>query len=230
MNRYVAFVMGEVYPADDPLSEWLVTLSLAMNDLALVHERLEEDQNELDRAFYWRRLAVSHFWEVALFLRDTAGIPEVKTFLGSLGDATRRNYDECLSVFNELRGKLNNTRNKAAFHYPQLKPCNAKLERPVREALTKLHGNRGIVRKGTIRDGRAFYADAVVYEIFAKEVGGADAVDEFNARVAAGVTAFMRFANLALDEHVDRAHERGARLDEVQPVDPADLGGAWKAL
>jgi hypothetical protein len=49
MIRYLAFQMSEVFPEDDPLSEWLITLALAMNDLALVHVRLDEDPEEPDR-------------------------------------------------------------------------------------------------------------------------------------------------------------------------------------
>jgi hypothetical protein len=81
--------MSDVFPEDDPLSEWLITLALAMNDLALVHVRLDEDQEEPNRAFYWNRLAVSHFTEAALFLRDTADVPELRAFVESLGDEAR---------------------------------------------------------------------------------------------------------------------------------------------
>jgi len=122
MIRYLAFQMSEVFPEDDPLSEWLITLALAMNDLALVHVRLDEDQEEPDRAFYWNRLAVSHFTEAALFLRDTADVPEVRAFVESLGDKARTKYDECLAIFHEYRGELFSKRNKATFHDRALRP------------------------------------------------------------------------------------------------------------
>lgn len=44
MPRYFAFLMGDTFPHNDLLSEWLVTLAVAMNDLALVHVKLDEDQ------------------------------------------------------------------------------------------------------------------------------------------------------------------------------------------
>jgi hypothetical protein len=121
MIRYLAFQMSEVFPEDDPLSEWLITPALAMNDLALVHVRLDEDPEEPDRAFYWNRLAVSHFTEAALFLRDTADVPEVRAFVESLGDEARTKYDECLAIFHEYRGELFSKRNKATFHYRALR-------------------------------------------------------------------------------------------------------------
>jgi hypothetical protein len=132
MIRYLAFQMSEVFPEDDPLSEWLITPALAMNDLALVHVRLDEDPEEPDRAFYWNRLAVSHFTEAALFLRDTADVPEVRAFVESLGDEARTKYDECLAIFHEYRGKLFSTRNKATFHYRALRPANPQADQPIR--------------------------------------------------------------------------------------------------
>jgi hypothetical protein len=48
------------------------------------------------------------------------------------------------------------------------------------------------------------------------------------AKVAEGTTAFIRFANLALDEHLVRNRERGAVINEVQPVDPDDLRAGWR--
>jgi hypothetical protein len=103
-----------------------------MNDLALVHVRLDEDPEEPDRAFYWNRLAVSHFTEAALFLRDTADVPEFKAFVESLGDEARTKYDKCLAIFHEYRGKLFSKRNKATFHYRALRPANPQADQPIR--------------------------------------------------------------------------------------------------
>lgn len=227
MIRYLAFPMRDVFPEDDPLSEWLITLALAMNDLALVHVRLDEDQDAPDRAFYWNRLAVSHFTEAGLFLHDTADVPEVKAFVESLGGEARAKYDGCRTVFRECRSKLFSTRNKATFHYPALRPSNPQAARPIRDALVALRDDRGVIRSARIRDARALFADDVVATIFAREVGGLDVVPDFEARVAEGTTAFIRFANLALDEHLVRARERGVSVDEVEPIDPGDLRRGW---
>lgn len=228
MPRYFAFSMGKAFPHDDPLSEWLVTLAVAMNDLALVHVRLDEDQDDPDRAFYWNRLAISHFTEAALFLEQAAEIEQVSAFVESLPAAAREKHDECLAVFNECRGRLFSVRNKATFHYPSLRAGNAQAPRPVRDALRDLADDRGVIRSARIRDARALFADDVIAAIFAQELGGLDAVPEFEARVAAGVTAFIRFANLALDEHLMRARASGATVEEVEPVDPADLRQGWR--
>lgn len=220
--------MGEVFPENDPLSEWLITLALAMNDLALVHVRLDEDQDHPERAFYWNRLAVSHFTEAAFFLSNTAEVDKIREFVDSLGDEAQAKHRECLAVFTECRRRLFATRNKATFHYPTLRSANAQAARPVRDALVSLRADRGVISTARIRDARALFADDVVATIFAREVGGLDAVPRFEARVAEGTTAFIRFANLALDEHLQRARARGASIDEVEPVDPNDLRRGWK--
>jgi hypothetical protein len=227
--RYLAFPMGEVFPNNDPLSEWLVTLAVAMNDLTVVHVRLDEDQESPELAFYWNRLAVSHFAEAGLFLEQTAEIEQVARFVGSLPDVAREKYEECLSVFNECRRRLFSVRNKATFHYPVLRPGSPQAARPVRDALSDLADDRGVIRSARIRDARALFGDDVVATIFAGELGGLDAVADFQARIAVGVTAFIRFANLALDEHLVRARAGGAPVDEVQPVDPDDLRQGWHA-
>src|SRR5829696_3343608 len=128
---YVAGRVGDAFPADDLLSEWLVTLAVGMNDIALVHVRLDEDQDREERAFYWQRLALSHFKEIALFLSNTREINEVAAFVQGLDAEPRANYDRCLEVFEEQRDRLFDTRNKTTFHYPQLS-LTAQSERPIR--------------------------------------------------------------------------------------------------
>lgn len=226
--RHFAFRIAEVFPEDAPLSEWLVTLSVAMNDLALVHGMLEDDQDAPERAFYWNRLAISHFAEAGLFLSDTREVEEVQTYLGSLGDEARANYETTLAVFDEVRGRLFSVRNKATFHYPGLRPTNPQADRPVRDALRLLAEDSGVIRSARIKDARALFADDVMAAIFGDELGGLDRIPDFEGRVAQGTTAFIRFANLALDEHLVRAREQGAAIRAVDPIDPADPAAGWK--
>jgi hypothetical protein len=193
-----------------------------MNDLTLVHVRLDEDQDEPERIFYWNRLAISHFTEPGLFIFETANVAEVEAFVESLGAETRDKYDECLAVFEELRGRLFDTRNKATFHYPKLRPTTPGAARPVRDALVALREDRGVIRSARMRDARALFADDVVVTIFVDVLGGMDAIEPFEARVAEGTTAFIRFANLALDEHLMGRRAAGAGVDDVELVDPED--------
>jgi hypothetical protein len=47
-------------------------------------------------------------------------------------------------------------------------------------------------------------------------------------RIEEAVTAFVRFANPALMEHLSRAVERGMSLQKVEAVDPDDWRKGWK--
>jgi hypothetical protein len=227
--QYLAFPMGNVFPNDDPLAEWVVTLAIAMNDLTLVHVRLEEDQDNPDQAFYWNRLAISHFTEAGLFVEQTSEIDVVSAFVGSLPTTARENYAECRAVFADCRSRLFSVRNKATFHYPSLRPNDAQAARPVRDALRDVADDQGVIRSARLRDARALFADDVVATIFAEVLGDIEAVTLFEARVAAGVTAFIRFANLALDAFLMSAREQGAAVEQVEPVDPGDLRQGWRA-
>lgn len=226
---YLAFAFADVFPADDALSEWLTTLALAMNDIALVHVRLDEDQDSPEKAFYWNRLAVSHFTEIGRFLNDTREIPEVKAFVDSLPVEVRAQYESCIGVWHELRARLFRTRNLATFHYPDLR-TTAGADRPMRDALEAVSADRGVVRAGRIRDARALFADDLVASIFGNAVGGLNQIEAFEAHVVAGTTGLIRFTNLALDEHLTRARASGVVLEEVEPVDPGDLRVGWKVV
>jgi hypothetical protein len=225
MTQHLAFDIAAVFPNDDPLSEWVVTLAIAMNDLALVHGRREDEQDAPERAFYWNRLAISHYTEAALFLFSTRDEERVREFVDSLDDEARAKYAETLDVFAEVRGRLFDVRNKATFHYPELRTRNDEADRPIRDALGMMRNDRGVIRSTIMRNSRALFADDVVTAIFAREVGGFDRIDEFKARVATGTTAFITFARRALATHLERS---GAAITEVEPVDPMDPTRGWR--
>jgi len=174
------------------------------------------------------RVGISHFTEAGLFLDDTAAIDEVKTFVQSLNEDARANYERACTVFGQHRSRLFDTRNKATFHYPALRPGSDQTDRLIRTALRDLGNDRGVIRTGRIRDGRALFADDVMASIYARRLGGLDEVDSFENEVQEGVAAFVLFVNAALDEYLPRADERGSIINEVEPVDPVDLYKGWK--
>jgi len=46
----ITFTFSDIFPSDDLLSEWLLTISMAANDLVTVHDRMEKDQDDEARS------------------------------------------------------------------------------------------------------------------------------------------------------------------------------------
>lgn len=113
------FNFVEVFPPDDILSEWLITISMASNDLILVHLRMEADQNDEQLMLHWFRLAVAHFNEVGKHLQETRNVPEIRTFVRSLPTATQARYGTVIDTYTRRKKALSNIRN-GTFHYPSL--------------------------------------------------------------------------------------------------------------
>jgi hypothetical protein len=227
-----------VLPADDPLSEWIVLLAMALNDVALVHGRLERDYNSLHEHLYWVRLGGAHFYEAAKLLKRGRGIPEVTAFVESLAEDVRKHHDTCMSIYDQRYDELKLTRD-VLFHYArEWRRKGAEPEPVVRLALTHLEGTRTTTKIGKLREARLLFADDVAEAIFTRAAGvswedvttdeSQTDVSTVQDHIAEAVTAFVRFANPALMEHLSRAFEGGVVPQPVAPVDPNDPRSGWR--
>lgn len=214
MSPRIGFVFGRVFPADDLLSEWVATLALAFNDLALVHERIELDHESEHKFFYWLRLAIAHFFEAAKYLDDTSEIEDVKAFVATLPKEAQGYYEQCLDRYRTQQTPTQRLRNQAAFHYPRLQAGRA--NRSMKRVLEQLSGETGHIQKveeGTVRGSRMLFADDIVSKFFVDATGGEDALEEVHRDIEAAITAFMRFTMPALDEWFVRAQDsKGAKF------------------
>jgi hypothetical protein len=227
-----------VLPADDPLSEWIVLLAMALNDIALVHRRLARDYDSLHEHLYWLRLGGAHFFEGAKLLKRGREIPEVAAFVGSLAEDVRNRHDTCLSIYDQRFDELKLTRD-VLFHYArEWRRKGAEPEPVVRLALKHLEGTRTTTKTGKLREARLLFADDVAAAIFTRAAGVSwedVATDESQTdvstvqdHIADAVTAFVRFANPALMEHLSRAFERGVIPQLVELVDPTNPRSGWR--
>lgn len=207
------FVFGVVFPPDDLLAEWVATLALAFNDLALVHDRIEADHEIPHRFFYWLRLAIAHFYEAAKYLDESAEVDEVKSFVATLPTDAQERYETCLERYREQQTPTQRLRNQAAFHYARLQPTRQ--NRPMKKVLEGLAGETGQIDKGergTIRESRLLFADDIMSRFFVEATGGEDVLEQVHRDIEAAITAFMRFTNAALDEWLFLAQKRGAKF------------------
>lgn len=211
MSPRTGFVFGQVFPADDLLSEWAATLSWAFNDLSLVHVRMEEDHETPHKFFYWLRLAIAHFYEAIQFLDDASSIPAVVAFVDTLSPEAQEAYNTCLGLFKDHKVATLRLRNQAAFHYPALKP--GRTNRPLKNVLEQLAGEQAqfdIGETGKIRDARMLFADDIASGFFVQASGGEEALEGVHRDISAGISAFMSFTNAALDQWFFHAQKRGA--------------------
>lgn len=213
MTRYI-FKFSDFFPADDPLSEWAVTISLAYNDLSLLNEHLKGDVTTQHRWFYWLRLTISHFGEAASYLERTQDVPQVATFVARLPEHAQAHYTDCLERYARNEATIKRIRNDAGFHYPALRIVQSqRRRRAVQRALAELASGNAVAdvgEEGVVRGSRMLFADEVAASLIARASGGLERfVQVVEPEIALAITSFMRFANPAIDEFLVLGHERG---------------------
>jgi hypothetical protein len=229
-------LIGEALPADDPVSVWLTTLSLAFGDMQIVHVYLVEGHDKLSKGmseatlFYGYRLASAHYREAAKLCRlaRARSQPEIRKFYASLPEEVRRHLEDALRAYDSFGNHMRSLRN-GLFHYPYpdgYKPDGGGA-RPGQERWDALaaviHAAREhpmTTRPGKLRDSRFNWADDLAAEIVASTVGGVDCFAKVVEASADSVTGLMRFINTAVDERMVRA-KLGLPVDrprtELQP-------------
>jgi hypothetical protein len=216
------FRMGDVFDADDPLSIWIATLSVAFNDAVHSSNKVQAADEDLWKHFYEWRVAISHFNEACRHLERGQDIVEVVRFLEAEGDLKKR-FEEVLSQYEALRVVANRIRNEAAFHYPGERGKKA-IARVVRMVADEdgFFGEHGKSTK--IRDTRQRYADFLVAGLVIEACGAAeDAYEKTMDRFGEAMAAFGLFANAALVAYFWR-HRHAIRpvTENGEPAEPAD--------
>jgi hypothetical protein len=127
MTRWLEFTVGDAFPADSKIAQWVAVLALVSNDLIFTTKhfdaaylRAHPDQRTDTVYFAW--LALSHFAEANKILRLPLDDPEIGTFIDSLDPSVRALYDEIHPAFEPWKDsftesilKLRNT----IWHYPK---------------------------------------------------------------------------------------------------------------
>ncbi len=211
LARKAVFKFGDVYPADDLLSESLATISMAANDLIAVHVLMADTDDDSPRWYYFRA-AVGHFYEVAKHLDETESVPEVKKFVASLPQPACEAHGKVLALFRTHKALISNLRN-SVFHYPSMmnprQPGVLRSSRPLPAILRMAAGHVSHVRLGRLKDARMVFADELTVGLAVRSVGTHQNLDKVRETAEEGVQEFMRFMNPALDEHVVRRQRAG---------------------
>ena len=212
LTRKATFKIGQMYPSDDLISEWLATIAMAANDLIAVHVLMNETEDDSVR-WYFFRAAAGHFFEVGKHLDETSNVPEVKAFVASLPQPAREAYGNVLEVFRTHSAQISKLR-QSAFHYPSMmnpeKPDVLRVSRPLPAILDKAADVESQVRLGRLKDARFVFADDLSLRLAIRSVGTLKNLIKLQDAIQHGVQEFMWFMNPALNEHTVRRQRAGA--------------------
>jgi hypothetical protein len=217
------FKFSDIFPVDDPVARWLVTLSMGFNDILLANLKVESARTEYERLTFFR-LAALHLWETAKFVGDTyESIEEVRTFTDGLPEAARQRREKVNSLRDTgalaVGQRLVQIRDLLA-HYPEMKSEAKKLRDPVSKAMTMLaeSDTRIDLADGRqLRDLRLSYADDVVAAATLDLMPSEDAQRKVLGSLAEQVGEITAFVQLALDAWLEPRAAKLTRSD-TDPV------------
>lgn len=133
--------MGDVYPADEPLAVWAMTLAIALGDLRVAGDyAVRGDQADYER-IYFARVFSSHLREIVKLLeRDYGRRQDVKTFVDSMPEEAQQARRDVIAQCNApqegrpgvtLLDDLKRIRNDT-FHYAHEKESVDRLTEALR--------------------------------------------------------------------------------------------------
>lgn len=212
----IQFKIGDAFPPDSRLARWMVVCSMAQNDFFLVSRwlvpRLESEiEAEGYESVYLGRLAASHLFEAATFLRKGDRFNDVREFVAELDPEAQDAYRELLAIgeraTGEFAGQLKRARGHFA-HYSDLLPDQNAAYEQLRQAI-KAHADAGTI--GQIRDKtppitgfRAMFADDIAAELTfpgdpkADDAELAAATGQFLSQVSEHIARYLQFARAAV--------------------------------
>ncbi len=209
----VNFRIGDVFPPDDAVSQFLTGLCLIVNDVTLVmrhmHHITDTPEGKSRVNTYHLYLTCAYYREAAHFLQMGLDNEEVEEFLRSLTPAGQDHLNTVRSSFTPWEGSFVQRKLKPirdlVFHY---KPLSLDLIAP---HLGKASDDASSIEMGggTYLDTRYEFADAVfeelVLDVWGRSVEELTAVLEEIARL---VVALTRFAHEALALHLDQVDRK----------------------
>lgn len=208
----IQFKIGEAFPPDDRLARWVVTCSMALNDLLLVNRwlipRLEgKEPSDGYEQLYLARLASLHLFEISTFLRQANRFPEVHEFVGQLEPETQNAYRALLNIAKGASGEFANQVEHARnyfSHYAELLPDDAAVHEHLRQAI-KVHADEGSV--GQILDTtppitgfRALFADDIAAELTFPD-SDKEELEKFVGELSEHIAQFLIFVRAALPRY-----------------------------
>ena len=184
----VSFRVGDVFPADDVVSPFLVGLCMAVNDLMWLIRRPEtDDEGESNYRLY---LTCAYYREAAKFLGEGLNQAEVSAFLEDLSPEGHEYLEVLKESFDPWEGSFAQRALKPVrdnvFHYPHRSEMQALLRR-LSDSTSHIE-----MGAGTYVENRYGFADGVlarhVYEAWGGSVSEASVAMERVVELALALT------------------------------------------
>lgn len=210
--RQHEFLFGEVFRADDPVAQFIVSLAAASNDAVFLHDlwlgddaahqaRYTEEEN-----VWFMRQAMSQLWEARDLIRKAETYDEIASWLTELDGETAEYLANLRLVLDRLvegndgKERLGKARNHT-WHYPSPGAALKKAMRSL-EATTQ----RVVTRGPALKDTRASFADEVMFRIAFDEMSGDDFRSFVRDVLRPGVQAVMNFGSRAYGHYIDQTN------------------------
>lgn len=166
--RTFKFTMGEVFPPDDPVARWLVTMSVGLNDVVFANRNFEKAEKGYENVYFFR-LASAHLWELAKFINEShAAWKEVQEFVSGLSNEAQHQLDAIKEIATTgtvatVGTALVQIRDLFA-HYQEMDPQARDTPRdPITKAMKALAEVEANVEvEEVVRDLRLAFADDVI--------------------------------------------------------------------
>jgi hypothetical protein len=213
------FKFSDVFPVDDPVARWLVTLSMGFNDVLQANLQVEAAGEERERLSSFR-VASLHLWEIAKFIGDTyENIDEVRAFVDDLNEDAQQRLKAIQGLTDtkafEVGNRLVQIRDLLA-HYPEMKAEVTKLRDPVSKGMSTMKDEDAEISFGPtrqVRDLRLSYADDVVASATLNLIPTADEQRKVLGGLAEQIGEVTAFVQLALDKWLE------PRMDNITVVE-----------
>ena len=207
----VSFRIGDVFPADDVVSPFLVGLCMAADDLMWLTR--QHETGDAGESTYRLYLTCAYYREAAKFLGEGLKQAEVSAFLKDLSPECRARLGVLKKSFDPWKGSFAERALKPVrdivFHYPR---CSE-----IRALLKGLSGSNSRIGMGTgtYQDNRYGFADDVRAKYVSETWGGS--VSELSAtmeRVGKLVLALTYFAHGAVALRLRQVDSRALDVTE----------------
>lgn len=214
MAQQLGFRFGDVFDADAPVDQWLIGLSMGLNDVVSANvrlmESLEGDAPPHERLFL-ARLVGAQVWEIAKLVQAGGKDPVVGRFVTGLPAEARTEYDAIIGLFADDGFKAALGRARDYFkHYPEIgrKELRAAMD-AVGDELT------GALIGKNLAATRLDYADVVAANLFFRRPSERrEEFAAFIAKLSGQVVHITSFVQMALWEKL-KQHRDVMQVTEV---------------